>query len=308
MEKEYLTRERVIETLRALVACSSPYFHEGEMIEQAKDWFCAHGLPAKIHEFYESKETQFHGKNAVLLLDSGRPGPSIYLGGHLDTVKLCDGWTRDPFAGAIEGDDMYGVGALDMKSGCAAIMLALTQFYKDYHDQFCGQIICQLVSDEEGPYGLGTVFLMKDNVHNIRNGVDFAMICEPSAGFTRTPHPCICLGARGGYSYTIKVHGKSAHSATPSLGINAVCDASAIVCQLEKAELATDEKLGHSELCVIGMNSSQGACSVPDYAEINIFRHTVRGETIASLRDEAQCYYQVIIVFLNNNNPELKHS
>ncbi len=32
----------------------------------------------------------------------------------------------------IEGDDMYGVGALDMKSGCAAIMLTLAKFAEEH--------------------------------------------------------------------------------------------------------------------------------------------------------------------------------
>ena len=281
-----ITAESFETLLRQLVSIKSPYFHEDEVMDFVNNWFAERGIPAEIHTFYEPKETKFHGKNVVGIMDSGKPGPVIYLGGHLDTVQLCNGWTKPPYEGVVEGEYMYGVGTLDMKSGCAAIMLALEKFAKDnFKDKsFKGKIVYHLVSDEEGPYGLGTVYIINDKIHNIDEEADFAIIAEPSAGFTKVPHPCLCLGARGGYNYTIKVRGKSAHAATPELGINAMVDASAIVSELEKIPPETDDKLGHSTPCVIRMNGGGAACSVPDYAEVEIFHHTVRGETQETIK------------------------
>ena len=281
-----ITAESFETLLRQLVSIKSPYFHEDEVMDFVNNWFAERGIPAEIHTFYEPKETKFHGKNVVGIMDSGKPGPVIYLGGHLDTVQLCNGWTKPPYEGVVEGEYMYGVGTLDMKSGCAAIMLALEKLAKDnFKDKsFKGKIVYHLVSDEEGPYGLGTVYIINDKIHNIAEEADFAIIAEPSAGFTKVPHPCLCLGARGGYNYTIKVRGKSAHAATPELGINAMVDASAIVSELEKIPPETDDKLGHSTPCVIRMNGGGAACSVPDYAEVEIFHHTVRGETQETIK------------------------
>ena len=281
-----ITAESFETLLRQLVSIKSPYFHEDEVMDFVNNWFAERGIPAEIHTCYEPKETKFHGKNVVGIMDSGKPGPVIYLGGHLDTVQLCNGWTKPPYEGVVEGEYMYGVGTLDMKSGCAAIMLALEKFAKDnFKDKsFKGKIVYHLVSDEEGPYGLGTVYIINDKIHNIAEEADFAIIAEPSAGFTKVPHPCLCLGARGGYNYTIKVRGKSAHAATPELGINAMVDASAIVSELEKIPPETDDKLGHSTPCVIRMNGGGAACSVPDYAEVEIFHHTVRGETQETIK------------------------
>lgn len=286
MEKP-ISREEYEKLLRQLVQIKSLYFHEDQVMEFVNRWFAERGVPAQIHTFYEPKETKFHGKNVVGIMDSGKPGPVIYLGGHLDTVQLCNGWTRPPYDGVVEGDDMYGVGALDMKSGCAAVMLAVEKFAGRHlqDGSFCGKLIYHLVSDEEGPYGLGTVFIINDKIHNVAEEADFAIIAEPSAGFARVPHPCVCLGARGGYNYTIKVYGKSAHAATPELGINAMVDASLIVAELEKIPPVTDEKLGSSSPCVISMNGGGAACSVPDYAEVEIFHHTVRGETQQTIRE-----------------------
>ena len=282
-----ISREEFIALLRRLVQIQSPYFHEDDVMAFVHRWLNERGVPAELHTFYEGKETMFHGKNVVGIMDSGKPGPVIYLGGHLDTVSLCSGWTKPPFEGVVEGEYMYGVGTLDMKAGCAAIMLALERFAKERFapGRFKGKLIYHLVSDEEGPYGLGTVFIINDRIHHIAEKADFAIITEPSAGFAGVPHPCVCLGARGGYNYTLKVHGKSAHAATPHLGINAVADAAAIVSQLEKMPPAQDEKLGESTSCVIRMSGGGAACSVPDYAEAEIFHHTVRGETTAAIRE-----------------------
>ena len=54
---------------------------------------------------------------------------------------------------------------------------------------------------------------------------DIALVTEPSSGFLHMKTPVICLGARGGYGYSIKVYGKSSHAATPENGINAVDEA-----------------------------------------------------------------------------------
>lgn len=282
-----IERHEFEKLLKELVEIESPYFHEDKIAKFVYKWFADRKIPAEIHEFYEDKVTDFHGKNVVGIIDSGREGPCIYLGGHLDTVTLCDGWTKEPYKGDIENDKMYGVGALDMKSGCAAIMLAVEKFIREIEkgNKFSGKLIYHLVSDEEGPYGLGTIFIIKDKIHKLAESADFAIIAEPSAGFTKKEHPCLCLGAKGGYNYTLKVHGKSAHAATPELGINALVDAAAIVSELEKMQTATDEKLGQSTPCVIRLNGGGAACSVPDYAEVEIFHHTVRGETKESLEE-----------------------
>ena len=83
-----ITAESFETLLRQLVSIKSPYFHEDEVMDFVNNWFAERGIPAEIHTFYEPKETKFHGKNVVGIMDSGKPGPVIYLGGHLDTVQL----------------------------------------------------------------------------------------------------------------------------------------------------------------------------------------------------------------------------
>ena len=252
-----IEKAEVTALLQQLTAIKSAYFHEDEIMAFARDWLCRQGLPAQLHEYHDAKVTDFHGKNVIAVIDGGRPGPVICLNGHLDTVQLCGGWTRDPY-GELDGDRLYGVGALDMKSGCAALMVTAARFAAA-HKTFAGQIKLALVSDEEGPYGLGTNALIEDGY---LSDVDFSIITEPSAGFDGKPFPDVCLGARGGYGLEIRFYGKSAHAANPEKGHSALLDAAKVAQALEQVDYVEDPHLGKGTCCVVGISADGGACSV----------------------------------------------
>ena len=44
---------------------------------------------------------------------------------HVDVVPVGDGWTREPFGGAVEGSTMYGRGTSDDKGPLAAALYAM---------------------------------------------------------------------------------------------------------------------------------------------------------------------------------------
>lgn len=268
-----IQKAEVTALLQQLTAIKSEYFHEDEIMAFARDWLCRQGLPAQLHEYHEAKVTGFHGKNVVAVIDGGKPGPVICLNGHLDTVQLCGGWTRAPY-GELDGDRLYGVGALDMKSGCAALMVTAARFAAA-HKTFAGKIKLALVSDEEGPYGLGTNALIEDGY---LSDVDFSIITEPSAGFDGKPFPDVCLGARGGYGLEIRFYGKSAHAANPEKGHSALLDAAKVAQALEQVDYIEDPHLGKGTCCVVGISADGGACSVPDFAVLRLFWHIVVGE------------------------------
>ena len=63
-----------------------------------------------------------------------------------------------------------------------------------------------------------------------------------------------------------------------------------MVTELERIEYVEDPHLGKGSYCVVEMHADGGACIVPDYAVIKLFRHIVRGEgpdTIVRGIDEA---------------------
>jgi len=278
IEKEHITK-----LLLDLVSIKSPYFEEDEIVDYVYSWFKLNNIEAFVHEYHESKVTGFKGKNVIVDIKGSNEGPVICLNGHLDTVRLCSGWTVNP-SGVIIGDKLYGVGALDMKSGVAATMTAIKTFVKN-HRKFNGRILSTYVSAEEGPYGMGTNALIEEG---FIDDIDISIITEPSSGFTGNEFPDICLGARGGYGLEIELFGKSSHAATPESGISAAKDAAKVICELENVNYVEDPYLGTGDLCVVGIECDGGACSVPDYAKLRLFWHIVRGETEDTITDEIE--------------------
>lgn len=293
-----INKNEVVELMQNLISIPSPYFEEDKVMGFVKDWFQDNQINAYFHEYHEKKVTGYKGKNVVIELTGQEPGPVICLNGHLDTVKLCNGWTVDPYGGVTDGDKIYGLGALDMKSGCTATMLAIKAFTQN-HPKFKGKILASYVSVEEGPYGMGTNALIEEGY--IKD-IDFSIVTEPSAGFTYNSFPTVCLGARGGYGLEIEIFGKSSHAALPKDGKSAALAASKIVCELENVNYIIDEHLGTGAVCVVSIESDGGACSVPDYAKIKLFWHIVVGENEKTIEAEIikaieraniDCQYQI---------------
>ena len=268
--------------LSDMVKIYSPYFKEEKIMDFTYQWLKDRNLDAQYHRYHEKKVTNFRGVNVVGSLKGRDEGPKVLLNGHLDSVEICEGWTRDPLGAEVEEDRLYGVGALDMKAGCAAIMLAVEAF-RDTVPDFNGEVLYTLVSDEEGPYGLGTDALLLDGYVD---HVDVALVPEPSGAFTGNPFPTLCLGARGGWNYSIAFRGKSAHAASPSLGVDAITDAARVLMELHESPVTEDPKLGTGSLVPIHLEGGGAACSVADQAVLTVFRHTVRGEDLGHLRRE----------------------
>lgn len=275
MTNSVIDREKIEKLTSELINIYSPYFKEEPIMEYVYNWFNDRELPVRYHRYAEDRILKFKGINVVGSLKGHTDGPTVLLNGHVDTVYVSEGWSTDPLKPFRDGDKLYGLGSLDMKSGVAAIMIAVEAF-KDNVKDFKGEILYTIVSDEEGPYGLGTDALILDG---ITDNADVAIVPEPSSGFGGDDFPSLCLGARGGWNYTVNITGKTAHAANPEKGINAIVEASKLILELENTDRISDDKLGKGDICIISASGGGAACSVAEKASFTVFRHVVRGET-----------------------------
>ena len=92
----------------------------------------------------------------------GTSGPLLVFAGHTDVVPPGDDtrWDSDPFAATVDGNDLVGRGAADMKASLAAMLVACEQFVAQHPDH-TGRIGFLITSDEEGPAKHGTVKVME---------------------------------------------------------------------------------------------------------------------------------------------------
>lgn len=281
---EFINEKKVIELLSQLVKIKSVYLEEDEIMTTVHNYLEENQLDSRIQEYSEKEILDYDGKNVIGTLEGKSQGPVIYLNGHLDTVQLTKGWTSDPLEPVVKGNKMFGLGTLDMKSGVVAIILALQEFNKNYKD-FKGKILYSFVSDEEGPFGLGTDAVINSG---FTDEADIAIITEPSSGFSNIPFPCLSLGARGGFSYTVEFFGKSAHGANPEQGVSAILSASKFALGIKSVELEDDHELGPGSNCIIEMNGGGATCSVADYAYVKVFRHINTKENRESVVKEIE--------------------
>ncbi len=105
----------------------------------------------KKHPGYVPVEMNYKNRpNVVGTYKSGKEGRSLLFNGHVDVIPAepQTAWSHDPWGGEIDKGKVYGRGASDMKSGLAAMTMALNFVLKS-GVKLKGDVILEYVVDEE---------------------------------------------------------------------------------------------------------------------------------------------------------------
>ncbi|ELY38882.1 M20 family metallopeptidase [Natronorubrum tibetense] len=278
--------EATIELLQKLVRIRSPFFEEAAMARAVYDWLADRDLEPEYHAVSEPEITGFDGNNVVARLEGTDPdAPTLLLNGHMDTVRIVDGWDEDPLSGRIEDGRLYGQGACDMKGGLVSLLVAF-EALAELDGDLAGDIVLTAVVGEEGPFGLGTYQLLRDG---ITDDVDGAIVAEPGPAIARhgLENPALLLGARGGFRYEITVRGNAAHASHPEDGTNAVVDAARIATALDEMACDSHPALGSGSICPLEIRGGDDPLSVPDRCTLAVNRHIVPGESAEVVLEQA---------------------
>jgi acetylornithine deacetylase/succinyl-diaminopimelate desuccinylase-like protein len=180
-----------------------------------------------------TKQVVAPGRFNVLARTAGRP--RLMLAGHMDTVVPKEGWSRNQFAGEVDGDKLYGLGAYDMKGGVAAILSALSV---GRASSFSGLSLLFYCDEEYGFRGMKT--FLNQAPAEPRPGL--VLIAEPSNLKIWNTH-------RGLIELHMEVGGTTGHAANPAVGVNAIAGLQKVLYELSGwvAEFRTNE-LGSSSL------------------------------------------------------------
>ncbi|HUA78172.1 MAG TPA: succinyl-diaminopimelate desuccinylase, partial [Acetobacteraceae bacterium] len=147
----------------------------------------------------------------------GESGPHFCFAGHTDVVPPGEGWRFDPFGAAVDGENLYGRGACDMKGAIAAFVAAAAEHLAEGKGR--GSISLLITGDEEGTAVDGTVKVLGWMEANGEKP-DFCLVGEPTN--PARLGEVVKIGRRGSLNAAITVHGTQGHVAYPERADNPV--------------------------------------------------------------------------------------
>ena len=205
------------------------------------------------------------------------PGPGLLLLGHTDVVPVGEGWTKDPFGGAVENGRIYGRGASDMKGGLAASLAAMAALRGA---GLSGPVeLAALVDEEETGKGI------RAYVESVSARFLGCVTVEPTDLQT-------VVGARGASYLRVEIHGIACHAGNPGDGANAIYGAAAIVAEIERMHRELAQRphplLGPATWSVGQINGGTSGSIVPAECVVVADRRLLPGESTATVLDDVR--------------------
>jgi acetylornithine deacetylase len=219
-----LDKAGLLKTLRELLQIPSVTGHEAEAQRWLGEQMRAAGMDVDVWTIdveelrkrgdFPGMEVEREGHKALGLVGSWQgsegTGKRLIFNGHIDVVPegSHDYWQHNPWCGELDGANIYGRGACDMKGGLIAAFYAIRAI-KDSGIPLRGSLQLQSVIGEEDG-GLGTfATLLRGHTG------DAALICEP----TRLN---IIPAQAGALTFLLRITGKSAHASMRLEGVSAI--------------------------------------------------------------------------------------
>jgi succinyl-diaminopimelate desuccinylase len=151
----------------------------------------------------------------------GSASPNLVFAGHTDVVPPGheEDWKHPPFAGEIDGPELYGRGAVDMKGGIACALAAVLDHLSAHGGKPKGSISFLITGDEEGIAVNGTPKLLQWAAEQGEK-FDHCILGEPSN--VGALGDTIKIGRRGSLNCHLIVKGRQGHVAYPERADNPI--------------------------------------------------------------------------------------
>jgi succinyl-diaminopimelate desuccinylase len=223
----------------------------------------------------------------------GQDGPVLVFLGHTDVVPTGpeESWASPPFEPTIRNGRLYGRGAADMKSGVAAMTIALEQFVAAHPDH-PGTVALLLTSDEEGPTNLDGVRRVAQHFRETGQRIDWCVAGEPSS--KEKLGDLIRVGRRGSLSGALSVRGVQGHVAYPQLARNPIHMAAPALAELAATRWDEGNRdFPPTSFQVSNLNAGTGALNVIPGALVAHFNFRFSTASSAdSLRERTEAILQ----------------
>jgi len=179
-------------------------------------------------------ESMPFGEVSNLWATRGSSGPVLCFAGHTDVVPpgAEDAWDTAPFEPVERDGIVYGRGSADMKSGLAAMVVALERFIGENPDHK-GSLAMLITSDEEGRARDGTLKVI-ETLQTRDEHIDWCVLGEPTS--KANLGDIVRVGRRGSLSGVLIVQGIQGHVAYPQLADNPIGRFAPVLSELHTIE------------------------------------------------------------------------
>ena len=230
----------------------------------------------------------------------GTESPVLCFAGHTDVVPPGDedAWHTDPFEPVFNGELLYGRGTADMKSGLAAMVIAVERFVAEHPDHR-GSLAFLITSDEEGRARDGTLKVMEALTARGEH-LDWCVLGEPSSH--ERLGDVVRIGRRGSLSGMLEVRGIQGHVAFPQLADNPIRRFAPVLAHLHEIEWDNgNDHFPPTSFQVVDLKSGVGAPNVTPgllHARFNFrysteWHHTRLQQRIEAILDEHDIDYEL---------------
>lgn len=201
------------------VPTDTPPGNNAPHAERTAELLRGYGLEAEAHPV-PAQEVRDYGlqsiTNLIVRREYGAGGPRVALNAHGDVVPPGEGWQHDPYGGEIDDGSLYGRAAAVSKSDFASYTYALRALEAVARPSR-GAVELHFTYDEEFGGLLGPGWLLSQGLTK----PDLLI----AAGFSYE----VVTAHNGCLQMEVTVHGKMAHAAIPSSGVDALQGAVAIL-------------------------------------------------------------------------------
>lgn len=182
-----------IELLKRLIETPSFSSEEEKTAVLIEAWFTENKIP------FERNNNNIWAYN----LHFDKSKPTLLLNSHHDTVNPNQGYTIDPFAAIVEGDQLFGLGSNDAGGCLVSLLAAFTHLYESENLSHNIVMVASAEEESSGQNGLNSVLKFLPEL-------DCAIVGEPT-------QMQLAIAEKGLVVLDVQVLGTASHAAHENL-------------------------------------------------------------------------------------------